>query len=148
MWKCWCETFFTVWLFFFFLSPLFHRASQMARRQTSRWTPMKTSISSRVHWNCTSGICPFPSSRTTRTPGSSRLQVRHNYAANLSHYETLQLYWITLHCWLLSLCLFPLGAFHHKLSNLLLSKASVMQILWLLSSEKRPGIINQAQPTS
>lgn len=66
-------------LTFFSLSPPFHHSSsQMARRQTSQWMPMKTSISSRVHWNCTSGICLFLSSHSTLTPGSSRLQVRHN----------------------------------------------------------------------
>ena len=62
----------------FVLSPLFHHiSSQMARRQTSQWMPMKTSISSRVHSNFTSGICPIPSSHTTLTPGSSKLQVSH-----------------------------------------------------------------------
>lgn len=75
----WCESADVSLLFFFFSSsPLFHHASsQMARRQTSQGRPMKTSISLRVHWNCTWGICLFPSSHMMLTQGSSRLQVSH-----------------------------------------------------------------------
>ncbi len=58
--KCVC-----VWMF------------QMERKQTSPWTSMKTSTSSQVLLNSTSGTCRSPSSRMTHIHASSRLPVSH-----------------------------------------------------------------------
>lgn len=85
--KCWCGIFrFEHSHCLLFVSPWFLNTSlQMARRQTSQREPMKTSISSRVLWNCTSGICQFLSSHSKPTPSSSKLQVRHSFADQTKH---------------------------------------------------------------